>query len=71
MWNFAVGSQQNKDVIVAAGAVRLLIVLLRSDHSDPQAAAAGALRDLAASCQQNWDAIIAAGAVPMLVALLE
>ena len=54
MWNLAIGSQQNKDVVVAAGAVRLLIVLLRSDHFDPQATAAGALGDLAASCQQGW-----------------
>ena len=63
------GSLDNKDAIIAAGAVPQLVALLRSDEPVVQEKAASALWGLSGS-RQDKDAITAAGAVPLLVALL-
>ena len=54
----------------AAGALPLLVTLLRSPQPDVQVTAAGALADFVHGSQKNTDDIAAAGAVPLLVALL-
>ena len=54
--------------MIAAGAVPLLVALLRSEQS--ASVAAGALSTLAEGSRYNQDAITAAGAVPLLVAML-
>ena len=65
-----IGSQQqDRDVVIAACAVPVLVGLLRSTQDDVQKRAACALVELARS-QRDKDAIIAAGAVPPLVALV-
>ena len=60
----AAGSQQGRKVVVAAGAVPMLVALLGPAVQEKAAAAVCAI---AAGSQQNRDAIIAAGAVPPLV----
>lgn len=59
-----------KDAIIAAGAVPLLLVLLRCGQPAAQEVAAAALVSLAHESQQAGKAIIAAGALPVLVAAL-
>ena len=59
-------SPQHEGAVIAAGAVPLLVALLRSDEPAVQEQAAGALGGL----HHSKDTIIAAGAVPLLVALL-
>ena len=63
-------TQENRNAIIAAGAVPPLVALLRADPPDVQEAAAGALFELARASQHNQDAIIAAGSVPLLIELL-
>ena len=62
-------SEQQADAVIAAGAVPLLVELLRSDLPALQKAAAGALWFLALGSQQSKDAIISGGDVPPLAAL--
>ena len=64
------GSQQNKDAVIAAGAVPPLLATLTSDQPVLQGQAALALENLAAGSQPGQDVIVAAGAVPLLVAFL-
>ena len=61
------GSQLLRDAIVAAGAVPLLVPLLRSDQPALQMQASGALWCLAHNSQQNRIATIAAGIVPLML----
>lgn len=68
--NLAVGFQQNRDAIFAAGAMSLLIALLTSDQLAVQVAASDALHYLSFGFQHDRDAMTAAGAVPLFVALL-
>ena len=63
-------SQQNRDAIVAAGVVPLLVALLGSDQPALQQQVSNALRCLTHGSQQIRDAIFAASAVPVLIALL-
>lgn len=64
--NLAPG-HQHKYAIVAAGAVSLLVALLRYD----QPLAKDSSRRFASPCSWLTDAIVAAGAVPLLVAMLK
>ena len=66
----AAGSQHNKDAIIAAGAMPLLVAALRSDQPKVQEQVSAALGILALGSQHTKDAIIAAGAVPALVCTL-
>ena len=59
LWSSAVLHQANRDAIVAAGAVPLLVDWLRSDQPAVLEQTAGALWSLAAGSQQNRDAIAA------------
>ena len=51
--NLAAGSQQNRDAIIAAGAVPLLVALCQSGEPDVQREAAWALQNLHASPHQS------------------
>ena len=64
--NLAAGCQKARDDIIAAGAVPLLVALLRSDEPAVQEQAAYTLAVSAQESQQNQDAVIAARAVPLL-----
>lgn len=66
--SLALGSQQSKNAITAAGAVCALVALLGSDRPGVQYAAASALEMLGRNSQQSKDAIIAAGALPLFLA---
>ena len=68
--NLAAGSQQNNDAVMAAGAVPVLVTMLRSHQPKAQQIAAATLARFAKGSQHSSDAVIAAGAVPLLVALL-
>jgi len=59
----------NKATIAAAGAIQLLIALLRRETEEGKADFAGALGNLAAIAD-NKATIAAAGAIPPLIALL-
>ena len=65
------GSQSGVDAVIAAGALPLLVRLLRSDHLAVQHLTVGLFKNFAAGSQQNKDAIIAAGALPLLITLLQ
>lgn len=69
--NLAAGSQQNKDAIVAAGALPRLVALLRFNRPVVQEKAAKAISNLSRGSQQTNNAILAAGALPGLTALLK
>ncbi|KAL3157946.1 hypothetical protein ABBQ32_012348 [Trebouxia sp. C0010 RCD-2024] len=60
-------SKKLEDAIIVAGAVPLLVALLRSEQPTVQEQAAAALRRLAFGSQQTKDAVLAAGALPWLV----
>ena len=70
MWHLTRSSQPNRDGVIAAGALPLLVALLRSDQPAVQEAATGCCGNLSSGSQLDENAIIAAGAVPLLVALL-
>ena len=65
----ATGSQQNKDAIIAAGALPVLVNLVWSSGSSLQQQAVGIFANLGDGAQQSKDAITAAGALSALVAL--
>jgi len=68
---FVDDSQQNKDAIIAAGALPLLANLLRSEKLSVLQPVLEACNSLAAfGSQQNYDAVIAAGVLPLVVSLL-
>lgn len=60
----------NRTRMTAAGAVPLLVTLLRSDPPGVQEQAAAALYVSAYAALRNKDAVIAAGTVPLLVHFL-
>ena len=62
--------QQGVDAVTAAGALPLLVAMLRSFHAAVQDGAAETLYMLAAGIQLTKDDIIAAGALPVLGAML-
>ena len=62
--------REDGDGVIAAGALPLLIVLLRSEIWTQQVLAAGALTHLANGSQKTRDDIFAVGIVPLLVTLL-
>lgn len=63
-------SQENKNAIIATGALPPLVALLRSEEPAVQAQAARTVRSLATGSQHNQNAIIAADTVPAILALL-
>lgn len=67
--HLAKGSQQSKDAVIAAGALPLLVTMLRSDRPNVRDVAVGVLGCVANGSQQSKDAVVAAGALPLLIAL--
>ena len=64
-------AQSNRDSIIAAGALPLLVAFLRSQQPAVQQAAAKAFWHISRGSQQNKAAIVAAGGVHSLVATLK
>lgn len=62
-------SEPNMNAITAAGAIPLLVQLLKPNQPAVQIPAAGALSNLALHSECSRDVIVAAGAVPLLAAL--
>lgn len=67
-WRTTLG--ENRNAIIAAGALRPFVALLSSDQPAVQEQAARASCSLAAGSQHTQEAIAAAGALPLLNVLL-
>jgi len=67
----AATSPENQAAIVRAGAISLLVELLRSELPEARGQAAVALRALATNNTYNKVAIVRAGAIPLLIRLLQ